>query len=69
MREFIINFLAVFGSACIAFIAYAVIDASVKDFKERRKRKCKYCGKPYGFLDNYCRKCGKPIREKIGENK
>ena len=66
MREFIINFFAVFGVICAAFVAYAIIGTAVDDFKEKRERKCKYCDKPYGFLDNYCRKCGKPIREKIG---
>lgn len=70
MREFIINFFAVFGVACAAFIAYAIIDTAVGDFKEKRKLRCKNCGNVYWFGDNFCRKCGKPLWEQIrGEQK
>ena len=66
MREFIINFLAVFGAVSITFIVYTVIDAALDDFEEERKRKCPYCGTPYRFHDNYCRKCGKSLWVKTG---
>ena len=70
MREFIINFFAVFGVICAAFIAYAIVDTAVRDFKEERKLRCKNCGNVYRFSDNFCRKCGKPLREQIrGEQK
>ena len=66
MREFIINFFAVFGVICAAFIVYAIIDTAVGDFKEKRKLRCKNCGNLYRFSDNFCRKCGKSLREQIG---
>lgn len=70
MREFIINFFAVFGVACAAFIACVIIGTAVDDFKEKRKLRCKNCGKVYRFGDNFCRKCGKPLWEQIrGEQK
>ena len=65
MRETIIRVLALFGTAFIGLITSVIVPYAVEDFKEKRKRKCKYCGKPYGFFDNYCRKCGKPLWEQI----
>ena len=66
MREFIINFFAVFGMACAVFIVYAITDIAVDDFKEKRKLRCKNCGNLYRSSDNFCRKCGKPLWEQIG---
>ena len=66
MREFIINFFAVFGAVSITFIVYTVIDAALDDFEEETKRKCPYCGTSYRLYDNYCRECGKPLWVKIG---
>ena len=70
MREFIINFFAVFGVVCAAFIAYTIVDIAVRDFKEERRLRCKNCGTVHRFGDNFCRKCGKPLWGQIrGEQK
>ena len=66
MREFIINFFAVLGVACTTYTTLMIISIAIDDFKEKRKLRCKNCGKAYRFDDNFCRKCGKPLREQIG---